>query len=155
MRVAIAETEANGYLTWNLTEAETCVDASASQSTISNTHHGRFVLHRHRSCSKSNLALVSWTSRPCLVSQPVAEIMTCNVQIVNFASEAQQVDVEVLGLHSSPDMMTVHLLNNTNGLAENSFAEPYMVIPLQPSAASAYASFTILLCSWKMPASIL
>nr|QOL01194.1 putative extracellular protein TR9_006 [Trebouxia lynnae] len=50
-------------------------------------------------------------------------------KIVNFASEAQQVDVEVLGLHSSPDMMTVHLLNSTDGQAENSFAEPYMVVP--------------------------
>lgn len=50
-----------------------------------------------------------------------------NAQIVNFAPQEQQVDVEVLGLQSSPEMMTVRLLNNTDGLAENSFDEPYMV----------------------------
>ena len=64
--------------------------------------------------------------------------MICNVQIVNFASEAQQVDVEVLGLHSSPDMMTVHLLNSTDGQAENSFAEPYMVSLLHAPPAQLY-----------------
>ena len=53
----------------------------------------------------------------------------CSVQIVNFASEAQHVDVEVLGLESSPETMTVHLLNSTDGLAENSFDEPFAVKP--------------------------
>lgn len=53
------------------------------------------------------------------------------LQVVNFAPEAQHVDVELLGLHSSPAKMTVTLLNSTNPLSENSFDEPYMVS--QPS----------------------
>ena len=51
--------------------------------------------------------------------------------MVNFAPEAQQVDVELLGLHTSPQMMTVTTLNGTNGLIENSFDEPFMVSLLQ------------------------
>lgn len=53
------------------------------------------------------------------------------LQVVNFASEAQQVDVELLGLHTSPQMMTVTVLNSTNGLSENSFDEPFMVSLVQ------------------------
>ena len=34
-------------------------------------------------------------------------------------------DVEVLGLRSSPESMTVTLLNSTLALDENSFDEPY------------------------------
>lgn len=49
------------------------------------------------------------------------------LQVVNFASTSHQVDVELLGLHSSPDMMTVTVLNSTNGWSENSFDEPYLV----------------------------
>ena len=51
----------------------------------------------------------------------------CLLQVVNFAPEAQQVDVELLGLHTSPQMMTVTVLNSTDGLSENSFDEPFMV----------------------------
>ena len=47
--------------------------------------------------------------------------------MVNFASTSHQVDVELLGLHSSPEMMTVTVLNSTNGFSENSFDEPYLV----------------------------
>lgn len=49
------------------------------------------------------------------------------LQVVNFASTSHQVDVELLGLHSSPEMMTVTVLNSTDGLSENSFDEPYLV----------------------------
>ena len=51
----------------------------------------------------------------------------CILQVVNFAPDAQQVDVELLGLHSSPSKMTVTVLNSTNPSSENSFDEPYLV----------------------------
>ena len=51
----------------------------------------------------------------------------CTLQVVNFAADAQQVDIELLGLHSSPEMMKVIVLNSTDGLSENSFEEPYLV----------------------------
>lgn len=47
--------------------------------------------------------------------------------MVNFHEAAQRVDVEVLHLPGSPDSMTVTTLNSTNGAAENSFAEPFLV----------------------------
>ena len=53
--------------------------------------------------------------------------MSVCIQVVNFAPEAQQVDVELLGLHSSPSKMTVTVLNSTNPASENSFDEPYLV----------------------------
>ncbi|KAL3133328.1 aspartate-semialdehyde dehydrogenase-like protein, variant 2 [Trebouxia sp. C0009 RCD-2024] len=48
-------------------------------------------------------------------------------KVVNFAPEAQDVDVELLGLHNSPAKMTVTVLNSTNPMSENSFDEPYLV----------------------------
>lgn len=55
-----------------------------------------------------------------------AEGMVCS-QMVNFNAAAQLVDVEVLHLASSPASMTVTTLNSTDGAAENSFAEPFLV----------------------------
>ncbi len=53
------------------------------------------------------------------------------MQIVNFGEDIQRVDVEMLGLHNSPDTMTVTLLNGTHASEENSFDDPYKAsVPL-------------------------
>lgn len=53
------------------------------------------------------------------------------MQMVNFNEASQMVSVEVKGLSSSPDSMTVTTLNSTQGTAENTFDQPFLVSVLQ------------------------
>ncbi|KAL0055122.1 hypothetical protein WJX82_007357 [Trebouxia sp. C0006] len=50
-------------------------------------------------------------------------------KLVNFGEDSQRVDLQILGLQNSPDTMTVTLLNSTHALDENSFDDPFKVVP--------------------------
>ena len=50
-----------------------------------------------------------------------------SLQLVNFGQDSQRVDVELLGLKSSPDIMTLTVLNGTYAQDENTFEDPYKV----------------------------
>ena len=47
--------------------------------------------------------------------------------MINFNEASQTVEVEVLHLSGNPGSMTVTTLNSTQGSAENSFDEPFLV----------------------------
>lgn len=64
--------------------------------------------------------------KACILFKCVSSYMSLPaVQLVNFGEDAQSVDVEMLGLQSSPETMTLTVLNSTHALDENSFDDPF------------------------------